>query len=390
VTITSITELVTARTADQITTEELAALTASGFPVDAWQSGGAARSLLRADALALATAEGIVAKLAKGAYGSTAADAGEGWLDLFMQSRFSLDRIEATYAVGQVVLTVPSGAGPFSVPAGGLLVTDGTLRWRSTETITTNVTSAAPVTFSVRAELSGIGGNAANGTVTRIISPALPGATCNNPVIGATSTWLELAAIDREGDVAYLARGRARWATLGSGFTEAAAAYWCRSATIDGTPTGANAGCTRIAFGPPAGDGSYTVYVASATTTLPGPAVVAVQAELDLRKPITDTPTVVAATVTTITVSGTVAFRGGFNTSANQILVAAAIRAFVDALDIGAGDGSVFVDSAGIAAAIYMAVPGGVADVDLTAPTTDTTITAGRVAVADTAGLTFT
>lgn len=388
--VASITELVTARTADQITTEELAALTASGFPVDAWQSGGAARSLLRADAQALTVAEGIVAKLAKGAYGSTAADAGEGWLDLFMQSRFDLDRIEATYAVGEVVLTVPSGAGPFSIPAGGLLVTDGNFRWRSTETITTNVTSAAPVTFSVRAEIAGTDGNAANNTVTRIVSPALPGVTCNNPVIGATSTWLSLAAIDREGDVAYLARGRAKWSTLGSGFTRDAVAYWCRSATIDGTPTGANAGCTRVGFSDPAGDGTYTVYAANATTTLPGPSVTAVQAELDRRKPITDTPTVVAATVTTITVTGAVRFRAGYNTNANQILVTNAVKTFVNAHNIGDGDGSVFVDSAGIAAAIYAAVPGGVADVDLSAPTTDTTITAGHVAVADTTGMTFT
>ena len=385
-TITSITELVTARTADQITTEELAALTAASFPVDAWQSGGAARSLLRADALALATAEGIVAKLAKGAYGSTASQAGEGWLDLFMASRYDLARIEATYATGQVVLTVPSGAGPFSVPAGGLLVTDGNLRWRSTETITTNVTSASPVTFSVRAEIAGITGNAVNGAITRIISPALPGVTCNNPVIGATSTWLTLAAIDREGDVAYLARGRARWATLGSGFTRDAVAYWCRSAEVS---AGTNAGCTRVGFSAPAGDGSYTVYTANATTTLPGASVTAVQTELNLRKPITDTPTVVAATVTTITVSGTVAFRGGFNTNANQTLVLAAINAFVNALDIGDSAGTVFVDSAGIAAAIYGAVAGSIADVDLSAPTTDTAITEGRVAVASAAGITF-
>ena len=388
-TITSITELVTARTADQITTEELAALTAASFPVDSWGSGGAARSLLRADALALATAEGTVAKLALGAYGSTASQAGEGWLDLFMQSRFSLDRIEATYATGEVVLTVPSGAGPFSVPAGGLLVTDGALRWRSTETITTNVTSAAPVTFSVRAEIAGITGNAANNTITRIISPALPGVTCNNPAIGATSTWLTLSAIDREGDAAYLARGRARWATLGSGFTRDAVAYWCRSATIDGTPTGTNAGCTRIAFGAPAGDGSYAVYVASATGPLAGPSVTAVQTELDLRKPITDEPTVVAATQSTITVVGTVRFKTTA-TTAERAAVTAAITAYVNGLDMPSDGDSTTVDIAGIHAAIYAAAPGRIADVDLSSPSGDTTVSLGSVAVADVTGVTFT
>lgn len=385
-TIVSITELVTARTADQITTEELAALTAASFPVDSWGSGGAARSLLRADALALATAEGIVAKLALGAYGSTASQAGEGWLDLFMQSRFSLDRIEATYATGEVVLTVPSGAGPFSVPAGGLLVTDGALRWRSTNTITVNVTSASPVTFTVRAELSGIVGNAANNTITRIVSPALPGVTCNNPVIGATSTWLTLSAINREGDVAYLARGRARWATLGSGFTRDAVAYWCRSAEVS---AGVNAGCTRIAFGAPAGDGSYTVYVASATGPLAGPSVTAVQTELDLRKPITDEPTVVAATQSTITVVGTVRFKTTA-TTAERAAVTAAITAYVNALDMPSDGDSTTVDIAGIHAAIYAAALGRIADVDLSSPSGDTTVSLGSVAVADVTGVTFT
>ncbi len=89
--------------------------------------------------------------------------------------------------------------------------------------------------------------------------------TCNNPVIGATSTWLSASAIDREGDAAYLARCLARWATLGSGFTRDAVAYWCRSAE---TSPGVNAGATRISFGPVPGDGTYTVYVAGASGVL--------------------------------------------------------------------------------------------------------------------------
>lgn len=382
-------ELVTARTNDQITAEELAALTVEGFPVDSWGSGGAARSLLRADAMALSVAEGIVAKLAKGAYGSTAAEAGEGWLDLFMQSRFDLERIEATYAVGQVVLTVAPGAGPFSVPAGGLLVTDGNLRWRSTEAVTTNITSAAPVTFSVRAEVSGAAGNVANGTITRIVSPALPGVTCNNPAIGLTSTWLSASAIDREGDAAYLARGRARWATLGSGFTRDAVAYWCRSATMDGTPTGTNAGCTRVAFGPVPGDGSYTVYTASATGPLASLSVAAVQAELDRRKPITDEPTVVAASQATVAVVGTVRLKTTA-TTAEQLAVKAAVRAYVDSLDMPSDGDTTTVDLAGVEAAIYGAVAAGrVVDVDLSSPVGDTTVSLGSVAVADTTGITF-
>ena len=380
---TTLADLFAPRTADAITAEQLAALAAALFPVDSWASGSPARSLVRADATALARVEATVAEIARGAYGATATDE---WLDLFAQSRFDLTRIAATYATGEVVLTVASGAGPFAVAAGGLLVSDGALRWRSTNAVTVNISSASPTTFTVRAELAGVGGNAANNTIARILSPALPGVTCNNPVVGATSTWLTASAIDREGDAAYLARCLARWATLGSGFTRDAVAYWCRSAE---TSPGVNAGATRVSFAAPGADGTYTVYVAGASGVLAGPAVAAVQAELDLRKPITDTPTVTAATSSTITCTGTVRFKSAA-TTAEQAAVLAAIRAFVNALDMPDDGETVTVDIAGIHAAIYGAAPGRIADVDLSSPSGDTNVSLGSVAVADTTGVSFT
>lgn len=382
-TVTSITELTTPRTVDAIVTSELATLATEEFPVDAWAEGGAARSLVKADATALAVTETTVADLAKGNYGDTAAG---DWLDLLAASRFDLTRIAATYATGEVRLTVASGAGPFSIPAGGLLVSDGTLRWRSTNTGVVTISSAAVATLTVRAEVAGEEYNAANNTITSILSPALPGVTCNNPVIGATSTWLSTSAVNREGDAALLARCRERWATLGSGFTRDAVAYWCRSAEVS---AGVNAGCTRVSFSAPAGDGSYTVYVASSTGVLAGASVTAVQTELDLRKPITDTPTVVAAASSTITCTGTVRFKSAA-TGAEQIAVTAAIRAYVAGLEMPDDGETVVVDLAGIHAAIYGAAPGRIADVDLSSPAADTSVTLGNVAVADTAGVTFT
>lgn len=382
-TVTSITELTTPRTVDAIVTSELATLATEEFPVDAWAEGGAARSLVKADATALAVVESTVADLAKGNYGDTATG---DWLDLLAASRFSITRIAATYATGEVRLTVASGAGPFTIPAGGLLVSDGTLRWRSTEAIATTIPSAAAVTFTVRAEVAGEEYNAAPNTITSILSPALPGVTCNNPVIGATSTWLSTSAVNREGDAALLARCRARWATLGSGFTRDAVAYWCRSAE---TAPGVNAGCTRVSFGPVPGDGTYTVYVASSTGVLAGASVTAVQTELNLRKPITDTPTVVAAASATITVAGTVRFKSTA-TGAEQIAVTAAIRAYVNALAMPDDGDTTTVDLAGIHAAVYGAAPGRIADVDLSSPASDTSVSLGSVAVADTSGVSFT
>jgi phage-related baseplate assembly protein len=107
---------------------------------------------------------------------------------------------------------------------------------------------------------------------------------------------------------------------------------------------------------------------------------------LEERKPITDDPTATDATEVTLAVSGTVEFLPGFNTSANRIAVADAIRAYVNARDIGDAAG---VDLGGIYAAIYGAVPSSVKDVDLTVPAGDTAIAAGTIAVADVAGLAY-
>jgi hypothetical protein len=160
--------------------------------------------------------------------------------------------------------------------------------------------------------------------------------------------------------------------------------YWCTSALL----AGVSAGCTRVSFAAPAGDGSYTVYVAGASGVLAAPAVAAVQAELDLRCPITDNPTVTAAASATITVAGTVAFKTA-STAAERAAVLAAVANYINALEMPDAGETVTVDIAGIHAAIYGAAPGRIADVDLSSPAGDTSVTLGSVAIADTTGVTF-
>lgn len=383
--VTSVNELLTPRTADAIAAEELTTLTGAGFPVTSWQPGAVPRSLVKADATALAVTDAQVSALARSNFGDTA----EGdWLTLWAADRFGVPRVDATYAVGWVVVTVRSGAGPYTLGAGGLLVSDGTRRYRSTNTGNVTVSSSAPTPMLVRAEVAGEGGNVGTSTITSLLSPALAGVTIDNPV-HADGTWLDVPAVNAEGDAALLARCRQRWATLGSGFTRDAAAFWCTSATVDApATTGDSAGCTRVGFATPAGDGSYTVYVAGASGPLGSGGVTAVQANLDAHKPITDTPTVVSATQQTVTVSGTVFFKSA-STAGERAAVVAAISALVNALPIGDDIEHPLVDLGAIYAAIYAAVPGRIANVDLTSPSGDTTIAAGHVAVAETGSLSF-
>lgn len=385
-TITSISQLVTARTADEITTEELATLAAAGFPVDAWAVGGAARGLVRSHATALAAAESVAAELAGGAYLDSAAG---DYLDLLVLDRFRLTRIAATYAVGEVQLTVASGAGPFSVPAGGLLVSDGVRRWRSTEVGITTITSAAPTTFSVRAEVAGTDGNGNNNTITSILSPALPGVTCNNPVVGATSTWLTTVGVARESDAALRARAVARWATLAFGAgTRAAYGFLLSSATMDNTATGTSCGITRYGFGSPGGDGTVPIAIAGATGLLTNGQRDAARAYVLDRCAITDTPQINHASTVAIDLStSTVTFKAGYNTLTNQNKVATAIREYVNAFAMGSDSETPTLDREGVAHAIYAAVPGGFTDVDL--GFSDTTISALTIATVDTSTITF-
>lgn len=383
---TTFTELTTPRTADEITTAELATLAAAGFPVDAWAVGGAARGLVRADAVALAQTDTNVATLASAA---TLSGATEDWLDLFVASRFDLTRLAASYAVGEVQITVPSGAGPFSVQAGGLLVSDGVRRWRSTEAGITTITSAAPTTFSVRAEVAGTDGNGNNDTITSILSPALPGVTCNNPVVGATSTWLTTVGVAQESDAALRARAVARWATLAFGAgTRAAYGFLLSSATMDNTATGTSCGITRYGFGSPGGDGTVPIAIAGATGLLTNGQRDAARTYVLDRCAITDTPQINHASTVAIDLStSTVTFKAGFNTAANQLAVQTAISAYVNAFAMGSDSETPILDREGVAHAIYAAVPGGFTDVDL--GFSDTTVSALTIATVDTSTITF-
>ena len=52
--VSTVADLITARTADALVTEQLAVLTTEEFPADSWQPGSVPRTLVLADATALA------------------------------------------------------------------------------------------------------------------------------------------------------------------------------------------------------------------------------------------------------------------------------------------------------------------------------------------------
>lgn len=379
---TLLADLLPSKTAAQLREAVLTRLSDIGFPVTSWASGGVARTLVEGFAYLVADARVAIMLVVKG---GLLDEAERAWLTLLAKSAFDVERILATFAVGEVTLAETAGGGPHTITAGQMIVgrngSGSTSARRYVAVTGGTLNPSGTLTIRVKAEEPGTAYNLAHGDVAFLFTP-LPGVT-----VSAASGWLAASgctpAVDEETDARLRQRCRDRWATLGSGFTRAAVRYWCTSALFS---DGSSVGCTRVGFSVPPGDGSYVVYVAGATGGLGSTGVTRLQAVLEERKPLTDSPAVTDAAEVTLAVSGTVQFKAGFNTAGNQSAVRDAIAAFVNAKDIGDTTG---IDLGGIYAAIYAAVPSGVQDVDLTSPTGDSTIAAGSVRVADTAGLTF-
>ncbi len=361
----SIDDILTAKSRDTLITEILAALAADGCPITAWQTGNPLRSLVRADATALADVHAVVRAIGAAAF----LDDAEGdWLTLLARSKFDVTRTAGVACVGRVQVSVASGAGPYTITAGGLLVSDGARRWRSTNASAVTITSAATTTIEVQAEAAGTAYNVANGAITTIVSPAYAGVTVTNPAIGG-GPWYTTAGAAEETDALLRQRCRDKWGTLGRGANDTAYRYWARTGHIY------EAQVTRAAVVWGSGDGTVTVYIAGPTSAITDSAVTAaVQSWVDLNNPGTDTVTVTPATGVTVTIAGTITVRAASDSTANRTLATDAIAAYFAGLEIGDD-----VDLAAIHDAIYAAR--GVVDVDLTSPTDDVAINNDQIAV---------
>lgn len=368
---TSVAEIIPALTADAVLVQILDALDGAGFPVTAWQAGNPGRSLAKADSVAIAELRAVIAEACAGGFLDDALALDEAgkpdWLTLLAKGVFDVDRGLAIFAEGTVPLTVASGVGPYTLSPGALIVTDGERRWVSSNT--SNVALPAGVTTSVpvRAEVAGDDYNAL-GVPLSIVSPALAGVT-------AGAGTLTVSGAPQETGRQLVARCRARWATLGRGATAAAYEYWATT-----TPAAPEVRRVQVVAGP--GDGTLTVYIAQATTTATGGQVAAVQAYVDTQRPLTDSPSVVAAAAVTVTVTATVTVRAASDSTANRLVATDAIADLFEDLAVGEG-----VDREAIAAAIYRAA--GVRDVDFSSPAGDTAIGTGQVAVLGAVTLTW-
>lgn len=366
----SLSALLRDKTAAEFLDQILAVLRANGFPVDAWQSGGNGRTLAKCEAAALLEFWRTVQAIARGAYLD---DATGDWLTVHALSRYAVERAPSVFTRGSVLLSCSAGAGPYTIAAGALLVSDGIRRFRSVNLAPVVVPSAGSVSVEVMAESAGSLYNVAPGAITRLLAPSLAGLSVSNPVVSG-GTWISRAGSEGESDVELRQRCRDKWATLGAGATLEAYRYIVRS-----TP-GFESELTRVSLYPGAGNGRLTLWLAGPSGPSGGVAVAAAAARVATRKPVTDTPTVIPAVALPVPIVGTVFVRAEDDSPENRARAIAGLTALQAALEIGSG-----VDLLALGASIYLAR--GLLDVDLSSPAADVPGAVGSVPVFDVSGL---
>lgn len=343
--VTSVTELITEKTESTILTELLAAAAALDLPTTSWQSGSVPRVLLQCDARALADLRASVRSIALGAYLD---DAEGGWLDILALGKYGVSRVLATFTEGYVRLTASASAGPYTIGAAALVVSDGTLRYRSTNTASLTLSAGGTLDVPVRAESPGADYNVS--TINTLVSPALAGVTVTSPAYGGGATWRTADGTDDESDESVRVRCRARWGTLGRGANELAYIYL--ATTCPDAPAITRA---KVVWG--IGDGTVQVYIATSSGPASPSEVAAVKAYLDANAPGTDTPEVDAAAAVAIAL--TIAIATTDTSSANEDVIDDALQALQASLGIGDD-----VDLGAIYHACYAGT--GIRDVDIT------------------------
>lgn len=367
-------DLLTPRTRTQWRTLLLTELSGAGFAVSLAPTNDHRRNLVELVAAGLAKVDETVAKIANGAYLSLATG---DWLSLRATAGFDVTPKVATQTRGTVRLTCAVTAGPYTIAAGdvwvGRAASGATPARRYQNTSGGALASGGTLDVTVVAESPGTAYNLGVGQLTALFS-GLSGVAVSNPGSGSPAAWITTAGTDDEAADPLRARCRDRWATLGRGATEAAYAYLATTASDE---------VTRVKVVAVPGDGTLRVYLAGASGGASAGAVTTVQGALATLAPLTDRPTAVAATNTTITLTGTVTVR-----TAQLAAVQAAVETERLAMQASLGIGDP-VDLAELNAILRrprgtdgLVVPG-VTDVDLTAPTGDTTVAATAVAVLD-------
>ncbi len=302
---------------------EIDILQSVGFNATSWQEGSVQLTFLQMGATLFSTLTELTAAITSFGFNSTSAgDA----LTLFSDSNYDNQRFTATNTVGTIAHTTITGAGPYVIVVGQLVVQDDINGFTYRNTTADTFTSGSTVTLVYQAEETGAAKDVANNTITTLNTP-LAGVSVNNPAIGVTGTWITGSAIDQETDPNLRVRNTTRWATLTGTAPEDFYNNVVRNSdaaitrsTVDGT----NA----------QGEGTVDIYIAGDGAVSATEQAIA-QTAVDERRPVSAIATVLLPTNVGTAFVAEVFITASLNSTDEQASIEEAVTDFVNDQPIG-------------------------------------------------------
>lgn len=304
-------ELTSPLTRDEVKSKIYEVLGLVGTRTTSWKPGAVVRTMITAVSIILSSYSELQALIAKSGFLELATGR---WLALVAWYVYGVEKYYATFATGAVTLT-NTGGGLHLIDPGDLIVSnpDTGKQYRNTTSFTLNPLES--IVVDVEAVEAGSASTSAPGTVVNMITPLLGVSVTNEAAIVGT---------DDEADTALRARCSEKLGSLSPNGPWDAYSYVARNARRE---DGSLIGITRVRTKKDAGTGTLSVYVATATGTVPGPDLVAVNEAIQRQAvPLAVTANVASATTVAIAVSYRVSMYNTTGLTLDEIEDAIALR----------------------------------------------------------------
>jgi phage-related baseplate assembly protein len=363
----TITDLFKTETRDEIFNSVIANLNTLALKTTSWVSGGMARTILLGISQKIADKTQQISVINKGGFRETSAG---NWLTFLSRNLYNVERITA--APGTVSLTLTNALavsyGPFG--AGEAHFEHATSKKTYTNQASFTVPASGSVVISVIADEAGTASNANTNTITKIVSPSMPGVTLTHASA--------LIGTDEEKDEPLRTRDLEKLGALSPNGPRGAYEYFSKGVKrTDGSIIDVN----RVKV--TKSSGAVTVTIASTSGTVAGADVTTVNTNIQTNcVPDGITATVQSATAQSVSVSGNVWVSSKWGTQADaDAAIDAAIAAWIPTVPIGGAisdgpGGYVFVDAikAQVFSALALNGASAVLDVDFDSPLADVAV----------------
>lgn len=208
--VTTYAQALVATDSDTILAQIFADMTTLGVDVAGFDAFSVQMALPQLQARAESALQAIRVLVVQGGNPTTAALAGDDWLDATLLGWFQETRLGNTFAQQTLTLSAAAGVGPTPFQPGDIIAQDenGTTY---VNTAKGKVPKGGTTTTPFVAQVAGTAGNAGSGTIDHlVVSPA--GLSVTNAV-GS----IILAGTDKESNAAYLLRCLGKWGMLAAG-----------------------------------------------------------------------------------------------------------------------------------------------------------------------------